>query len=89
MGARESNAHIPGQLFTESGGPTTLLEYVRYPHHHVGSAGRLIAKFPADACGKGHVNIEEGECLEDLREHADMLKVDDPDCPSRGGSSPS
>lgn len=39
----------------------------------------MIAKRSADLRGKGFANVEEGEGLEDLRKHADVLKVDDPD----------
>ena len=71
--------HKPGRTHTQAGIPATLLEYARDLHRRVSSAQRLIAKFTADAGCKGLANIEEGVGLEDLREHADVLEVDDAD----------
>lgn len=73
------SAHKTGRIHTEASRPATLLKYVRELHHRVSSARRLIAKFSADAGGEGLANIEEGVGLEDLREHADVLEVDDAD----------
>ena len=68
-----------GQIHTQVGSPATLLKNARDLHQRVSSARRLVAKFATNAGGKGRANIEEGESLEDLREHADVLEVDDVD----------
>ena len=42
-----------------------------------------MTEFSADTGGKVLVDIEEGVGLEVLREHADVLEVDDPDIVAR------
>lgn len=73
------SAHKTGQIHTQVGIPANHLKNGRDLHQRPSSARRLVAKFEAHADGKGPGTIEEGEGLEGLREHADVLEVDDVD----------
>lgn len=42
-----------------------------------------MTKVPADSGGEGTADIEESVLLEGLREHADVLEVNNPDTASR------
>lgn len=67
------------RIHTQASIPATLLKYARDLHHLVSNSQRLIANFSADVSGKCPVDVEEGIGLEDPREHANVLEVDDAD----------